>query len=125
MGAGKLGNGKTRPRAQVSGGASVWVIKDRELWLGEQKNSLRSGFEVKADLGVTPGRTPDFCLWTSVKRPSFLSFLRGERVGLYHLLSHVEEGGDGETGYGLEGLDRRETLSRGHFQTQAQSHSPC
>lgn len=34
---------------------------------------------------------------------------------------HREEGGDGETGYGLEGWDAREACGRGHFQTQAQS----
>lgn len=38
-------------------------------------------------------------------------------------LGHREEGGDGETGYGLEGWDAREACSRGHFQTQAQSQS--
>lgn len=38
-------------------------------------------------------------------------------------MGHIEEGGDGETGYGLEGWDGREACGRGHVQTQAQSQS--
>lgn len=81
---------------------------------------------MRADLGLTTGWSLVLGPWTLAKRPSFLSLRvrRGERASIT-FLGHIGEGGDGETGYGLEGWDGREACSRGHFQTQDQSYRPC